>query len=445
MNKTRVPALFFLLALTALFIGLFFGLVIGHEYASPGLLKELLPFNRMRELHVASVVSWIVLAATGGVYYYIQEDGWQALHNPRLSKVHFWLFLFTGIAILVSIAVGPMGGREYLTFYPALMIPIIFGWILFAYNYFKTAKTGQKWPVYKWMWATGSIFMIYHLTESNLWVIPYFRERFILDLTVQWKSYGSFVGSWNMLIYGTAIYLMSQIKKDSNIARSKTAFFFYFLGFTNLILGWAHHLYPVPGAPWIRGVGYAISMTEWLVLAQMIYAWAKAVKEDEKRTHAFSYKMLIVTDFWIIGNVFIALLISIPAINQFTHGTHITVAHSMGTTIGINSSILIASIYYAIGRWTTIDWGKYNTILMFGKGLFHLALLGFLSCLLISGYHRGQWMMSGSTIPFSDHFDSLALVYDLFYVAGSLLVVAIVMLVWPAYRMLWKFVRNSEA
>ena len=37
---------------------------------------------------------------------------------------------------------------------------------------------------------------------------------------------------------------------------------------------------------------------------------------------------------------------SIPAINRYTHGTHITVAHAMGTTIGINTMILMASFSY---------------------------------------------------------------------------------------------------
>ena len=39
---------------------------------------------------------------------------------------------------------------------------------------------------------------------------------------------------------------------------------------------------------------------------------------------------------------------SIPAVNRFTHGTHITVAHAMGTTIGINTMILLGTIGYCI-------------------------------------------------------------------------------------------------
>ena len=38
----------------------------------------------------------------------------------------------------------------------------------------------------------------------------------------------------------------------------------------------------------------------------------------------------------------------------YTHGTHITVAHSMGSTLGINTMILLASIFYILHDSKTI-------------------------------------------------------------------------------------------
>src|SRR5690554_7380910 len=57
---------------------------------------------------------------------------------------------------------------------------------------------------------------------------------------------------------------------------------------------------------------------------------------------------MLLADFWIFLNIILALLISIPAINLFTHGTHITVAYSMGTTIGINTLILLSSVTFIL-------------------------------------------------------------------------------------------------
>ena len=95
----------------------------------------------------------------------------------------------------------------------------------------------KNWPVYYWMWATGIVFMIYHFTEAHLWLLPYFRDHFIQNISLQWKSGGSYVGSWNMLVYGTSLFVMSKISNDDSYAKSKKAFFFYFLGLTNLMFG----------------------------------------------------------------------------------------------------------------------------------------------------------------------------------------------------------------
>jgi nitric oxide reductase subunit B len=184
------------------------------------------------------------------------------------------------------------------------------------------------------------------------------------------------------------------------------------------------------------------SMTEWLVLAQLLYAWIKRNSSQTVGKHQVSYRLLVVTDIWIIANVFIALLISIPAINLFTHGTHITVAHSMGTTIGINTSILIASLYYAIGEWTQANWRKSKRVINLGKFLFHLSLAVFLISLMILGYYRGQWIMYGEDRPFSEFFNSMNLLHQSFYYAGSALAFAIILLIWPAFKSLLKLFKQ---
>ena len=131
------------------------------------------------------------------------------------------------------------------------------------------------------MWATGIVFMIYHFTEAHLWLLPYFRDHFIQNISLQWKSGGSYVGSWNMLVYGTSLFVMSKISNDDSYAKSKKAFFF-FLGLTNLMFGWAHHVYIIPTAPWIRYLAYAISMTEWIILFSIIYDWKKNLSKEKQ-------------------------------------------------------------------------------------------------------------------------------------------------------------------
>ena len=440
--KNRTPLLFIIIGLSALLLGVFFGLFASLQYIIPAFLKAYIPFNKMRPFHVTSVISWIILCATGSIYFYITHVERFKLFSNKLIKVHFIIFLLTGVGIYISFLTGKMEGREYLAYTPILTIPILIGWILFGVNYFKTLiKNVKNWPVYYWMWGTGIVFMIYHLCEAHFWMIPSFRAHFIKDISVQWKSYGSFVGSWNMLVYGIAIYLMSKIKKDTNLAHGKTVFFFYFLGLTNLMFGWAHHTYIIPLQPWIRYVAYAVSMTEWVVLAHIIYSWVKSLSDEDKKKYCMVYKFLKAADFWIFLNIILALLFSIPAINFFTHGTHITVAHSMGTTIGINTTILLASVFFILQK-TLPNYKMDSRFIKRSYYMFNISLFFFFCTLLLAGVKKSNWMYFTKGIHFSEMQDSLYYVYIAFFVLGLCLVFSIVSLAVVLLKALFWALKN---
>ncbi|HSY75912.1 MAG TPA: cbb3-type cytochrome c oxidase subunit I, partial [Bacteroidia bacterium] len=318
-----------------------------------------IPFIKCRPLHVSLVVSWIFLSAIGGIYYYLPNYCGINWYSKKLPKVHFWLFVFTGIAILTCYLLGKFGGREYWEFPPMFAILIVISWLLFGFNYFKSIfKRAGQMPVYIWMWGTGIFFFLFTFLESYLWMFPYFRDNVVRDVTVQWKAYGALFGSWNMLVYGTAIFIMERISKNETVAKSKLAFLMYALGLTNLLFGWAHHIYILPNAPWIRYIAYAVSMSEWLILAKIIWNWRETLKSTKQYSSMLVYKFIMASDAWIFINLALAIAISIPAVNIFTHGTHITVAHAMGTTIGINTMILMASVVFMIMDITKCQFTK---------------------------------------------------------------------------------------
>jgi nitric oxide reductase subunit B len=412
MKTNKYPFYFISIGLIALQLGLLCGLLAGFQYVVPSFIKEVLPFSILRPLHTLFVVSWILLAAIGGIYYYIQNG------NKTLVKWHFWLFVITGIGIIFSYLNKNFEGKEYLEFPSYFYFPIALGWILFGINYFKTTLPNFKnWPAYYWMWATGIVFMIYHFTEAHLWMLPYFRSNYIQNIAMQWKAGGSYVGSWNMLVYGTALFVMSKISKEESYAKSSKAFFFYLLGLTNLMFGWAHHIYIIPTAPWIRYFAYAISMTEWVVLFSIIYDWKKSLSTATKIEFSVAYKLMILADIWVFLNLFLALLMSIPFINLFTHGTHITVAHSMGTTIGINTLILLSSIAYIIEIENPLSELAQNRIYLSIK-IFNYSFLFFWIILLILGIQKSYWTYFTKDILFAQFQDSMHWFYILFSLFG---------------------------
>jgi len=437
MKTNKYPFYFIAVGLISLLLGLLCGLLAGFQYVLPDFIKEALPFTVLRPLHTLFVVSWILLSAIGGIYYYIKSG------NQNLVKWHFWVFILTGIGITVSYLSKNFEGKEYLEFPSYFYFPIALGWILFGVNYFRTMIPHFKnWPAYYWMWGTGIVFMIYHFTEAHLWMLPYFRNNYIQNISMQWKAGGSYVGSWNMLVYGTALYVMSKISTDETCATSKKAFFFYLLGLTNLMFGWAHHIYIIPNAPWIRYFAYSISMTEWIVIISIIYDWKKSLSEEKKINYSLAYRLMIVADIWVFLNLLLALLLSIPSINLFTHGTHITVAHSMGTTIGINTLILLSSIAYLLETEKILEKLSQKRINI-GIKIFNYSFLLFWCILLLMGAKKSYWTYFRQDISFTQFQDSLHWMYVLFTLFGIGILVGLYCIVFEFLKGLKSISKNN--
>jgi nitric oxide reductase subunit B len=180
-------------------------------------------------LHVYLVITWLFTAAQAGIYYYLPRVANRPISWPKGVWIHFILQLVVSLFIITCFFLGYFGGKEYLEFPPLLGAFILLSWIPFAVNFFLTLKPNyKKAPVYVWMWSTGIIFFFITLSESYLWLFDFFHTNIVRDMTVQWKALGSMVGSWNMLIYGTGMYVMEQTSGNSKPSRSPLAFFFYF-------------------------------------------------------------------------------------------------------------------------------------------------------------------------------------------------------------------------
>ena len=429
------------LSMVALGTGMLFGVIGGFQFLFPEFLQELL-FTKTRPLHVSLVVSWIFLAAIGGIYFYLPRQCNLPLFSVKAANWHFWIFLTTGLAIIVCYLSGKFGGREYFEFPPILSLPIFLSWILFGVNYFKTAsKDKTPWPVYYWMWGTGIVFFFLTYTESHLYLIPYFRENMVREITVQWKSYGALTGSWNMLVYGTALYLAARISGCEKYARSKLAFSLYFRGLFNLMCGWAHHTYPVPSETWIRSFAYLVSMTELFIFGKIIWDWRASLEDWQKGRYCNAYRFLIAADIWVFINLGLALVISVPFLNLFTHGTHITVAHAMGSTIGINTMILLASIFYVIREeLPEAIHSQCSRQLRVGYWMVNISLAVFFTALVLAGVGKGLY--SGSS--FQEMMSGIRPFLLVFTISGVTLMLGFWVILWHGIRLIGQILSPSN-
>ena len=427
LNNLNTGNLFLITALVILVIGLSFGILAALIYIYPDFLKNELGFIALRPLHVSSAIFWIILGASGCVYNGLRVVTKQN-ENTKIALAQWILWVVAIIGIFISYFKHQFGGREYWEFNPIWALPIALAWILFLVNFFLQLSKVKKWPVYMWMWLTGVVFFMFTFFENYLWLFPYFRDHFVTDMTIQWKVNGSLVGAWNQMIYGTAFFLMDKISVSKKVGQNNLAFAMYFLGLFNLMFNWGHHLYTFPTQNYIRYVGYVVSMTEWVFFVKIIYNWKSSLNDIQKHYHYFPYKFLMAADFWVFINMGQAILLSIPAINIYTHGTHVTVGHAMGTTIGINSMILFAACFEFLHP------NKFNEIKSTKKlnnvfWLLQISLILFFVSLNIAGFKKGIWQMSEQQISYSKMMLSLRPYFIAFVIAGLGLFAAFSLLV----------------
>lgn len=186
-------------------------------------------------------------------------------------------------------------------------------------------------------------------------------------------------------------------------------------------------------------VAYSISMTEWIILLRIIYLWKKDMSKARKKRFSVSYKLMMLSDFWIILNLFLALLISIPAVNLFTHGTHITVAHSMGTIIGINTLILLSSISFILEDFKQLT-NRCKKNISIGLKIFNISFIGFWIVLIIMGIKRSHWLYISDSISFSRFQESSHSLYIIFGIFGIGLLVGLYVVIYQLISSMFKII-----
>lgn len=428
---------FFILASSLLFLGLLGGILASISYIQPDFLKNSLGFTALRPLHASSVMFWIMIGASAcvysGLYLLVGLDSRTIL----LAKIQLALWIIAIIGIYGSYFTGNFGGREYWEFNPIFALPILGTWGILLYNFIRTVRTLRQWPVYVWMWLTGIVFFIFIFLENYLWIFPYFRSHFISDMTIQWKVNGSIVGALNQILYGTSFYLMDRLAthEHQKVGFKKLTFIMYFLGLTNLMFNWGHHIYTLPTESYILYISYIVSMSEWIIFLRIINNWRNQMEDISEYYKFFPYRFLMASEFWVFVNLGQALLMSIPAINLYTHGTHVTVAHAMGTTIGINTMILFAAMFMYFSNKE--DYKK-NRTLNSSFWVLQIGLFIMVLSLDVSGIIKGFWQLSADQSSFSDMMEGLRPWFIVLVISGISIATSIAVILIYAVKMLLK-------
>jgi nitric oxide reductase subunit B len=330
--------------------------ILGALYSVPSLAPYFhaigIDLRELRPIHTAFASAWIFLGGVAVVHRWLQDYGGEPTWGDRWRlRVQVVCWAIAGVGILVSLAIGIGSGREYVGFHPVFSAFILVGWLCYAWNFFRIAGPGFfHRPLYVTMWGVGTLFFIVTFAEQHLYLLSGFFENPLQDLQVQWKATGTLVGSFNLFVYGSIIYISERISRDASYGHSKVAYGLFSIGLLNSFTNFAHHSYHLPQDHLVKWISFIVSMMEILILCRALYDLWRLVRTSEEKAFCAARGSFAASKYWSVFILFSAVLISIPPLNAIIHGTYTVTGHAMGATIGIDTMVLLGAVIWILGE-----------------------------------------------------------------------------------------------
>ena len=403
-SATKIVERFIRLAACCCIVSVVFGLIASIAYSNPKPLHLLgIGFQQIRPLHTFLGVSWIYLAGIACIYYFLFSK--QSKVNKAFiwrAKIGCYLWVAGGLLTIWAVLTYRLTGREYLPLPPGVSLLIFVGWLFLTINFFSVSGWRMsKQPVYVWMWAVALLLFIWTFIEAHLYLVPWVSRQPTFDLALQWKSYGPLVGSFNLIVYGSLLYVSGQMRDDDTYAYSNVAFLFFLIGVLNSFTNYGHHTYHLPQSHLVKWIAFLVSMTESVILIKVLFDTLHFRRSWRRCKYAPLVVLLFFSaSVWTILQLILALFLSVPPLNALVHGTHVVTAHAMGSMIGIDSLILLAVGTYLIfccqpkiQPWLTNKKAKIMVMLL------NVSLLLFWLSLLSKGVYYGWQRFTGLSVP----------------------------------------------
>jgi len=375
--------------------------ILGALYSIPVLAPTLqgwgLDMRQLRPIHTTFASAWIFLGGVAVVHRWLQDHGGAATSGDRIRlRIQVACWAIAGAGILATLLMRIGSGREYMGFHPIFSVFILAGWIAYSWNFFRVAGPGFfHRPVYMTMWGVGMLFFIYTFIEQHAYLLPAVFGDPVQDLRVQWKATGTLVGSFNLFVYGSIVYIGERISRDPSYGHSRVAYALFGVGLLNSFTNFAHHTYHLPQDHLVKWISFVVSMTEIIILVRAVSDLWSLVRGRRDGPFCASRGAFAASKYWTVGILFSSVLISVPPLNAIIHGTYVVTGHAMGATIGIDTMVLLGAIIWIIGEHLRAREGEAASEVLHTRGMrltivgLNLAVVALVGWLHVSGAVTG--------------------------------------------------------
>ncbi|MBK9270032.1 MAG: cbb3-type cytochrome c oxidase subunit I [Saprospiraceae bacterium] len=304
----------------------------------------------------------------------------------KLINVLFWALFVLVAGSLTGMVLGPLGllgqwwrwwghqGWEFVDFgrvYQILLMGIFILWAVVVYRGLKPSFVkGETWTLPKWiMYSVIGIPLLFlsgfvAKPETNF-VIADFWRWMVIHMWVE-----AFFEVFITVIVSYLMVLMGLVSKQAAI---RVVYFATLLFLGTGLLGISHNFYWNAKPVATMALGSVFSTLQFVPLILLtVEAWRFknmpkiAVGEVEHKSLGSDFGFnevflfLIAVNFWnFFGAGVLGIIINLPIMNYFEHGTYLTVNHAHAALMGVYGNISIAALLFASRLMIKSDyWNK---------------------------------------------------------------------------------------
>jgi len=336
-------------------------------------VSSLVPITVSRSWHLQLSLFWISACWVGASIFVLplisneEPDGQLTLINTV-----FGLFAVMAAGSIFGIAAGPQGllgdlwywlghqGWEFMEFgrlYQVMLLGIFVLWAVIIYRGVRPAlRDGLPWRLPNWLiYATVSILILllsgFVASRDTNFVIADFWRWAVIHMWVE-----AFFEVFTTIIIGYLMVLMGLVSRRST---ERVIFLATLLFLGSGLLGISHNFYwnAKPVATMALGSVFSTLQVVPLILLTL-EAWRfrrmpSLAMENVAESNNAQFGMTVVfwfllaVNFWnFFGAGVFGLIINLPIVNYFEHGTYLTVNHGHAALMGVYGNLSIAALLF---------------------------------------------------------------------------------------------------
>ncbi|PID91280.1 MAG: cytochrome C oxidase Cbb3 [Bacteroidetes bacterium] len=357
----KIVKLFILATIGWGLVAILVGVLVAAQLAFPAFNfgLEFTSFGRMRPLHTNAVIfAFVGNAIFAGVYYSLQKLLKTRMFSDVLSKIHFWGWQFIILLAAITFALGISTSKEYAELEWPVDVLITIVWVIFGWNMIGTILRRRVKHIYAAIWWYLASFLgvaMLHVVNSFELPISLIKSYPIYagaqDAVVQWW-YGHNAVAFFLTtpFLGLMYYYLPKAANRPIYSYRLSIIHFWSLIFLYMWAG-PHHLLYQALPNWAQALGVTFSI---MLIAP---SWGGMINGlltlrgawDKVRDRAdLKFMAVAVTAYGM--STFEGPMMSLRNVNQMTHFTDWTIAHTHIAGMGWNAGITFGMLYWMIPK-----------------------------------------------------------------------------------------------